>query len=1047
MVGPTTKSSADNPSWEDLKDVIRTMYLVEDKSLGEVKNKLAKDYGFETTKAQLELYFKKWDFRKNLSSEEWIAVAHKITKRKRDEKESEFKSVVNIQAHTLLHNPGSVETTSATNTDDFQASIVEHFGERIGKNDRSSAFHRNLKAALPRYVVNGHAADLQTTRTSSNSLHAVDFLNLTLFIFSNNLLRPDFDTSSKAYEWIKRHSTACLIEYLLSINEPTVEALAEQIFALAIRMKDANIVQKILDSGLNPNELRCIDESGQQITPLQRACQFPNADIVRVLLDAGADVNLCLSNYCSPLAIAIAHFDDRGNYMDHVGIELVQLLLRAGANVNPAVGSSPLIEAAANAHLELVSVLLAAGADPNFSEEHTGMTPLHYVCISNGPVCDTIDIARQLLQAGANASAECSSSYDDERTSVLEQSTHPTKAELIKLLLDRGALVTERALILAVETDNLDIVKLFLSHEAPLTKKVIENATSCGEPEIFWFLLDSAKIGVRKELQRAAFVAAIHHNNKALINALSKSDLKLRKTGELRAAIKAAAGRGDISVLRLLLNDGSPHRSVAVELLEGALGCAIANGRVEVTDLLLTAGVDVNIPSGDSQSTPLREAICKRDADLIQRLLAAGAAVDTEKQSFREIYSPFSASVLPEAVSWGDYSCIRDILDAGADVNALDPLNNKTALMVAVEKNDFPTIHLLIDNGADVNAFAVQAIGYTALVAAVENNAIDMAQFLLDLGAVVNEQALVVAIPKSQQIMQMLLTSKLGRAKRYPCGFGCRALQHAIAGSNAGMIQLLLLNSIDPNSIVRHGYTVDHSTRDDLPISTWIDGYGKSALGLAIRLDKSKDLWVINMLLLGGSNVNKIVDERTGQDALTAAVDESDLRLVEKLLSVGADVNLRLDGRRSRTPLQLAVERGLLDIAVTLLEHGADVNAPPYDRATALQFAAIKGYLGIAVVMVEKGADINAAPAKVGGRTALEGAAEHGRIDMLQFLLNAGAQVKGPGSRQYERARSFASENGHIAARRLLERHHSQQPEHQTTGKSVFDYEAWDVWD
>lgn len=96
---------------------------------------------------------------------------------------------------------------------------------------------------------------------------------------------------------------------------------------------------------------------------------------------------------------------------------------------------------------------------------------------------------------------------------------------------------------------------------------------------------------------------------------------------------------------------------------------------------------------------------------------------------------------------------------------------------------------------------------------------------------------------------------------------------------------------------------------------------------------------------------------------------------------------------------------------------------PPCDRygATALQFAAIGEYLGILDLLLERGADIDVLPAKVEGRTALEGAAEHGRIDVLQFLLNAGAQTTGPGAKQYERAKNFASQNGHIAARHLLE--------------------------
>jgi ankyrin repeat protein len=45
----------------------------------------------------------------------------------------------------------------------------------------------------------------------------------------------------------------------------------------------------------------------------------------------------------------------------------------------------------------------------------------------------------------------------------------------------------------------------------------------------------------------------------------------------------------------------------------------------------------------------------------------------------------------------------------------------------------------------------------------------------------------------------------------------------------------------------------------------------------------------------------------------------------------------------------------------------------------------------IAIKLLETGADVNAAPAIVNGLTALDGAAERGRSDMVEMLLSAGA--------------------------------------------------------
>ena len=41
------------------------------------------------SKSQYERHFKKWKFRKNLKSEEWKAVHHHVSKRKRNDKESD----------------------------------------------------------------------------------------------------------------------------------------------------------------------------------------------------------------------------------------------------------------------------------------------------------------------------------------------------------------------------------------------------------------------------------------------------------------------------------------------------------------------------------------------------------------------------------------------------------------------------------------------------------------------------------------------------------------------------------------------------------------------------------------------------------------------------------------------------------------------------------------------------------------------------------------------------------------------------------------------
>lgn len=62
----------------------------------------------------------------------------------------------------------------------------------------------------------------------------------------------------------------------------------------------------------------------------------------------------------------------------------------------------------------------------------------------------------------------------------------------------------------------------------------------------------------------------------------------------------------------------------------------------------------------------------------------------------------------------------------------------------------------------------------------------------------------------------------------------------------------------------------------------------------------------------------------------------------------------------------------------------------------------------IALQFLEAGADVNAAAAKYYGRTALDGAAEHGRLDMVQLLLNAGACGDSTKAHRFDRAIKLA---------------------------------------
>jgi ankyrin repeat protein len=674
--------------------------------------------------------------------------------------------------------------------------------------------------------------------------------------------------------------------------------------------------------------------------------------------------------------------------------------------------------------------------------------------MSKNPDENVMAIVRSLLSAGADANAASFPSVNGfdfnahhKSITVLGVAVERGKIELVQLLLHAGARVCESSLGSAVGKGDFNMVEILLQAGARITNAVLEKAAWGANIKLLEFLLDTLQsVELNKKYRSIALTEAISCGKLDRINALIDSGAQLIGDHELARAIENASRRGDIHVLRLLLDDGFRYRDTAVEWLGGSLQAAISAGEDAVTAELLAACANVD----DQEGASILAAIHRKDADLVQKLLRAGASVNLECYCDLPYHS--THSVLPAAVDWGNCSVIRDVINAGADIDSA-PHHERltefdysktitTALITAVMKKDIPIVQLLIDAGADVNNLAPKVHGLTALEAAVRNNDINMIHYLINLGADLNDEGalLQAAILGNVELIQLLLGARSRPYAHFRKDYGCPTLQLAMRLKKREIIETLLRNKIAVNMVVRQQIPgiwgresyrfarvaalgmsrekYDREVKED----RWLR-FGESALGTSIKEDKSTDLWMVRMILRAGANPNNIVTEGPKHNALLAAIEMNNAPLVQLLLDAGAEANSAATAGIRHTPLQLAAEKGNMEIVQILLKLDADVNAPPADRygATALQFAAIGGYIGLACLLLKEGAEVNAAPAKVGGRTALEGAAEHGRIDMLQLLLNAGAGIAGPSSYHYIRAMNFASEKRHGAARGLLE--------------------------
>ncbi|KAI6661530.1 Protein fem-1-like protein C-like [Oopsacas minuta] len=122
-------------------------------------------------------------------------------------------------------------------------------------------------------------------------------------------------------------------------------------------------------------------------TPLWAASLGGHTEVVKILIEGGADVNHGTTTKSSPLRAASFH--NR--------LEVINYLIANGADLDAPniAGQSPLMIAALRNHRDSVELLAQRGADINLGSTK-GLTPLHAVCVKGH-----LDIVKLLINLGA----------------------------------------------------------------------------------------------------------------------------------------------------------------------------------------------------------------------------------------------------------------------------------------------------------------------------------------------------------------------------------------------------------------------------------------------------------------------------------------------------------------------------------------------------------------------------------------------------------------------------------------------------------------------
>lgn len=798
------------------------------------------------------------------------------------------------------------------------------------------------------------------------------------------------------------------LEILRKAPSYTWRTFVDNLFRVSIEAKDEKIVQLLLESGLVDFDNTVCFDGGRRYTPTERAASLHAFKIVRILIEYGADIKKTYED---------SEFDPHGITGPH---GVLPCLLYDGFFSNWSRDPSPELFATLQFLIEKGSKMSVRGLiyiGNRLTTHEVGCLMSRAVSIADhraffqpheshseamSPVIQTAtmfnpetsaSIMGKMIEICKSHCGSCLVEFPEIMEAAAVAGAIRGRLPVVKLLIDY-AKSTDLILSAAIRSGNSDLIQFLLRRNPSLNAPARYLRSNQSMDDIGWG---------QTEILTTPLAEAVRAGNEEMIRHFEAAGCgaptSLTDHGRLEAAILGAVEAGNISYLRRLLPIASSTK-VEFRIPGFALTLALKCGHEEVAYLL--------IGEGALGTEALQIALHKRNSKMVAAILAtdiSGHSIGGRLHGSEWCESSMlKYSLFMIKMGRTDSSTLASVCMDCMETNNLDPFRR---LMESASISDEDLDRLL--------AMAIQKDHRT------------MARYMLERGANPSSpKALAAAIPHRLEMLLFLFGTDVQErpvVRSFKKCIGAELLQVLMSGDkeNAKVLdQLLEYGAVNLNILEE------------------VDAPGWSLIGLATPLgiaisstseSCSPYVSAIRKFVQAGADPNACArfeeDTNLCFTALMVALETGREDIVTLLIQEGADVNLEPRLGLKRTPLQYAAELGDLDMIQLLLRKGADVNGPPAFQGggTALQFAAISGNCNIAAKLLERGASLDIPPSKLDGRWPVEGAAEHGRLDMVQLLWNA--RELSPGGAGFEkrqclRAMYFAQENGHVGCRDLV---------------------------
>ncbi|KAJ5603389.1 ankyrin repeat-containing domain protein [Penicillium hordei] len=724
-------------------------------------------------------------------------------------------------------------------------------------------------------------------------------------------------------------------------------------------------------------------------------------------------------------------------------LPILHTLLKYGADPESFVTGEkpgfPLIDAASNGSLGAVKLLLNAGARVDlYLPRHCG-TALQ-AAASQGH----LEVAKYLVQSGADVNVPSVELLRHHRWSIFFNSN-----EMV---------ACQTPVQLATKVNNLALLQILLEHGAsamacPVSTCPDFEAICCYQATdfnrhrpLYYTPVYDSECMVHTALQYG--VLRRNLNIVALLLFIGVAPDSRVAPGVGDTPLQMSARLGNLELVQLLLSSGADVKaSPAAFNGRTAIQGAAESGNWKILSMLQGAGAQINAPAGAKLGMTALQAACLNGHSLMAGFLLAHRA------NLNAAPSPLAGLTPIQAASvHGDIGLVRELISLGADANAPATEMGSTALVVAVKHKSLPLLEILVQHGANVNLTGDCGLR-SPLREAARVNWLKGVEFLLKHGANVDDTPFEVLQSDECADFDQELLSPLGWAISNcaeeminllvqhgadvlaPVAFKGDASRNALIyailyGPDMDIIDLLLENVQDLENypgwedalktvfentegveLEVCELIVEKTSSLPLPLRYKVIQNGWDALPTSgIHEDEENLLGVIKLLIKSGADLDS--RSKDGSTLLQRIAGEGYHQPCCFLVGRGADINTHA-AQSYGTALQEAIKNNDVKIADLLLEHGADVNSPALNRGvTPLQAASINGMLEMTVRLLECGADVSAPAAPEQGRTAIDGAAERGHLEMVQLLLNAYGEQEALGT-VCNQAADYAEKEGH----------------------------------